>query len=331
MSLSLGGAFDSTLGPLFVGFSLSCVIFGVLSMQAYTYFRRFPNDVHAYKTLVASLWLLELFDQIVIGHAAYTYVISDFGNIIAIITKKIVWSLVLQILIGSFVGMTVKTCFAMRVWRFSGHNVIITGTILSLIVTTFVLAIVYTVKTFALASILEVDNIRIYGTAALATGVSTDVITASALCYFLHKMRTGHKTSDGLINTLTIYAVNTGALTSAISLTTLLLYNLELHTFYFVASYFCLGKVYAISLLCTLNTRKTVRGRGTDRTGNTNSNADKRSTFFLVSHHLRSSRVPEQPTRSLQIDVKEEVSITTDIPSPSAEYKNTQLESVQEV
>ncbi len=69
-----------------------------------------------------------------------------------------------------------------------------------------------------------------YGTAALATGVFTDVVTASALCYFLHKMRTGHKTydkqassetnsadlhtrSDGLINTLTIYAVNTGALT----------------------------------------------------------------------------------------------------------------------
>jgi len=331
MSLSLGVDFNSTLGPLFVGFSLSCVIFGILSMQAYTYFRRFPNDVHAYKTLVVSLWLLELFDQIIIGHAAYTYVISDFGDIIAIITRKVIWSLVVQILVGSFVGMIVKTCFAMRVWRFSAHNMIITGTILSLVVTTFVLAIVYTVKTFALTSILEVDNLRIYGTAALATGVSTDVITALALCYFLHKMRTGHKSSDGLINTLTIYAINTGALTSAISLTTLLLYNLELRTFYFVASYFCLGKVYAISLLCTLNTRKTVRGRGTDRAGNTSSNADKRSTFFLVSHHLRTSRVPEQPTKSLQIDVKEEVSIYTEMATPSTEYKTTPLESIQEV
>jgi hypothetical protein len=330
MSLTLGVDFNSTLGPLLVGFGFSCVIFGILSMQAFTYFQRFPNDLHAYKALVASLWLLELFDQIVIGHAAYTYVISDFGNIMAIITHKIVWSLVIQVLIGSFVGMIVKTCFAMRVWRFSAHNMIITGTILILVATTFALAVAYTVKTIALTSILEVDSVKIYGTAALATGVATDAITASALCYFLHKLRTGHKTSDGLINALTIYAINTGALTSAISLTTLLLYNLQQHAFYFMASYFCLGKVYAISLLCTLNTRKTVRGRGTDRGENTNSNTNKRSTFFFVSHHLRSSRIQEQQTKSLQIDVKEEVSVTTDPGSPS-EHKNTRLEGIQEV
>ncbi|KAF8726551.1 hypothetical protein AX14_007726 [Amanita brunnescens Koide BX004] len=330
MSLTFGVNLDSTLGPLFVGFSFSCIIFGFLSMQAFTYYQRFPNDLHAYKTLVVSLWLLELFDQIVIGHAAYTYVISDFGNLLAIITRKVVWSLIVQVLIGSFVGMIVKTCFAMRVWRFSGHNMVITGTILILVATTFALAVAYTVKTIALTSILEVDTIKIYGTAALATGVATDAFTASALCYFLHKMRTGHKTSDSLINTLTIYAINTGVLTSAISLTTLLLYNLQQHAFYFMATYFCLGKVYAISLLCTLNTRKTVRGRGTDHGGNTNSNAGKRSTFFLVTHHLRSSRIQEQQTTSLQIDVKEEVSVTTDARSPS-EYTNTTLESVQEV
>lgn len=79
-------------------------------MQAFTYFQRFPNDLHAYKALVRPVerytWfhiglhrmlgsivvvrkgqnlvnkfvnlirLLELFDQILIGHAAYTYVIS---------------------------------------------------------------------------------------------------------------------------------------------------------------------------------------------------------------------------------------------------------------
>lgn len=52
MPLTLGVDFNSTLGPLLVGFGFSCVIFGILSMQAFTYFQRFPNDLHAYKALV---------------------------------------------------------------------------------------------------------------------------------------------------------------------------------------------------------------------------------------------------------------------------------------
>ena len=55
MSLTFGVNLDSTLGPLFVGFSFSCIIFGFLSMQAFTYYQRFPNDLHAYKTLVRTV------------------------------------------------------------------------------------------------------------------------------------------------------------------------------------------------------------------------------------------------------------------------------------
>ncbi|KAF8624409.1 hypothetical protein AX15_005890 [Amanita polypyramis BW_CC] len=310
MPFTLDIDYNRTLGAVFIGFGLSCVIFGILSAQTFTYFQRFPKDVFAYKALVTTLWLLELFDQVLISCAAYTYIITRFDDLIAIISNKIAWSLLVQIVLGSFVGVIVKTCFAMRVWRFSGRNVFVTGAILMLIVTTFGLAVVYTVKSFALASILEIDNTKFYGTLALGTGVSTDVITASALCFFLHRLRTGHDNSDSLVNTLTVYAVNSGALTSAISLTTLLLYNLQANAFYFMASFFCLGKVYAISLLCTLNTRQAIRGRGTDRGGNTYDGACQRSAAFAINHHSQSNH--ELQTKSVQIDVRQEISVVTD-------------------
>ncbi|KAF8625939.1 hypothetical protein AX17_006665 [Amanita inopinata Kibby_2008] len=311
---------DSTVGAMFVGFNLSCVIFGIMSMQAFRYFQCFPNDRFAYKALVMFLWTLELVDQTLIGHSVYTYTVSHFADPVALITKKIVWSLLVQVALGSFVGTIVKGCFCMRVWRFSGRNVPVTGTILVLVCATFALALVYTVKAFTLTSILYIDNLKFMATLALAAGVGTDILTAMALLYFLRKLRTGHKKSDSLVNLLTIYAVNTGALTSAVSLTTLLLYNFKPHAFYFMASYFCLGKLYTISLLCTLNTRKTIRGRGTDRAGNSSNPSG--NMFLLVSPHGRSASQKQQPqSMSMQIDVHKEVSISADVESPMENYK----------
>ncbi|PFH51227.1 hypothetical protein AMATHDRAFT_59512 [Amanita thiersii Skay4041] len=311
--------FHSTLGAMFVGFCVACVIFGVLSIQVFTYFRRFPSDRSVYKVLVAAIWLLEVLDQVLIGYSVYFYVISHYGDIITLVSKKIVWTLLVQTCIGSFVGLIVKSCFCTRVWRFSGRNVVITGTILFLVVATFVLAVVYTVRAFTLRAILQLElpHIKLIATIALASGVGTDVLTATALCYYLRKLRTGHRKSDSLVNTLTVYAINTGALTSAISLSTLLLYNLKPNTFYFMATYFALGKLYAISLLCTLNTRKIVRGRGTDRGGHTSTNPD---VHFLVNHHTR-SMLRSQPLqdKSTQIDVVQDISIAEDIKSSRGE------------
>ena len=42
----------STLGAVQIGFSVSCVVFGVLLGQAYAYFKNFPVDRRVYKVLV---------------------------------------------------------------------------------------------------------------------------------------------------------------------------------------------------------------------------------------------------------------------------------------
>ncbi|KAJ7810784.1 hypothetical protein B0H14DRAFT_2378845, partial [Mycena olivaceomarginata] len=68
---------DGTLGAAFVGFSFSCVAFGVITNQTYTYFQRYPADKIAYKLIVCSyLYLNQLIDQILIEHAVYFYTIT---------------------------------------------------------------------------------------------------------------------------------------------------------------------------------------------------------------------------------------------------------------
>ena len=50
---SIMGYFDETIGAAFIGFAVSCVLFGILSTQVYDYFQRFTLDRTVYKFFVS--------------------------------------------------------------------------------------------------------------------------------------------------------------------------------------------------------------------------------------------------------------------------------------
>ncbi|KAK0474193.1 hypothetical protein IW261DRAFT_1568892 [Armillaria novae-zelandiae] len=262
-SLSHQLSIDSTLGAILVGFAVSCVAFGAILVQTFHYFTRFPSDRLAYKMLVSVLLMLELVDQIFIGHTVYFYTITNFANVLVLLRAHLQRSFITQQLLGSICGTVVRVCFALRVWRFSKHNWFITTFLMILNSGVLGTAIAFSIKAFSLPSVFAVAGLRVLGTVALGLGLVTDTVTAGALCYFLNRFRTGHARSDTLVNGLVIYAINTGAVTSLISAATLTLYNVMPNNLIFIAAYFLLSKLYAISFLATLNTRKVVRGRGT--------------------------------------------------------------------
>ncbi|KAI8985612.1 hypothetical protein BD414DRAFT_441292 [Trametes punicea] len=283
---------NSTFGALFIGFGASSVAFGVLSMQSYSYFRRYPGDVWWYKSLVAALWVLELVDQALIGHAVYFYLVTNWGGVVALLEGPI-WTLVVQVAIGATVGAIVKLCFGMRVWRFSRHNIPVTFLIMVGTLAQLAAALVFTVKAFHIPSIASVGQLKFVGSLALGLGMATDVVTAAALCYFLRGLKTGYHRDDSIVNTLTLYAINTGVITSAISLSTLILYDLMPTNFIFMAFYFVLSKVYANSFFAALNTRRSVRGRGTEGDHTTV------PTFLMVGQTTK-QEVHTDPVYSIQ-------------------------------
>ncbi|KAJ7123250.1 hypothetical protein C8R43DRAFT_1031968 [Mycena crocata] len=332
---------NDTLGAALIGFAFSCVVFGVNTNQVVTYFQRYPEDKLAYKFLVSLIWVLELIDQAFIGHFVYFYTVTNFSNPLVLITQPVAWTLILQITVGAIIGTIVRLCFAMRVWRFSQRNITVTSAVVALTLAELGLATAYTVKCFQSPFLTTIPNLKLLASLSLGAGVLTDVFTASALCVFLRKFRTGHKRSDTLVNTLTIYAVNTGAFTAAISLLTLIFYDLHPDNFQFLAFYFILSKLYAISFLCTLNTRKIIRGKGTERedgptTGASGANMNISSNHFYISHVPRTgtdtsgfggqygqysgqysttARGDGSVAKGLEIGVHQEVSISSDLES----------------
>ncbi|KAJ3793839.1 hypothetical protein GGU11DRAFT_759634 [Lentinula aff. detonsa] len=283
---------DNTLGALFVGFTVACCVYGILLSQIYTYLTHYPMDRSIYKFIVLLILFqrkrnllmrrpgrtLETVDQALIGQIYYHYGISNFSNSLTLIEGAQTWSFILQQTLGSVVGAIVKIAFALRVWRFSQRNFWITGLIMILTLGGLSLALVFTIKSFMLPDVFSVVKLRVLGTISLGVGVLTDIITASSLCYFLNKLRTGYRQSDSLVSTLIKYAINTGALTSVVSITTVILYNIMPNNLIFIGVFFILSKLYAISFMATLNTRRVIRGKGTDRQ---NTTANHTNIFHL--------------------------------------------------
>jgi len=293
-----------------IGWGISCLVFGMLCIQIWTYFQRYPNDSKSYKILVVTLWVLEAVHQAFVGHVAWFYVVGHFGSLLVLL-KPPVWTLSIQTVLGALVGVIVKMCFAMRVWKFSRGNYVVTGIIMGMALAQFATAVVYTVRSFGL-NMAQANQIANLGTIALTLGAAMDVVTAASLSYFLHKMRTGYRKSDTLINRLIIYSVNTGLLTSVFSAAVLVSYNMMPDNLIFIAFYFVLCKLYANSCLALLNTRRFVHGKGTDREEATI------PTFVMVAHTLpgpgpRSQFVPREREVQFEEDTEEQkVSVAPD-------------------
>jgi len=287
----------NTTGALILGWGFSCLFFGMLCIQVWAYYQRYPNDGVSYNILVVSLWVLEAVHQAFVCHVTWFYVVDNFGNLLVLLDPP-VWTLSIQTLLGACVGLIVKICFGMRVWKFSKGNFVVTGIIIGMALAQFAAAVVYTARSFHLG-VGQADQIKNLGTVALSFGLTTDIFTAASLSYFLHKMRTGYKRSDTLINRLIIYSVNTGLLTSVFSAAVLVSYNLMPVNLIFIALYFVLSKLYANSCLATLNTRRFVQGKGTDREEGTI------PTFLMVAHTLPRPR-SEYPQREVQFEDEQE-------------------------
>jgi len=262
--VGINAKFDNTLGAFLIGLIASSAAFGIFTSQVYTYYRVFPSDKLSYKLVIAGLWLLQCVDQGFICHAFYFYTVTHFGNVLTILFERVPITLLLQTPLGALGGAIVKICFAIRVWRFSGRNWSITAIIIILSLVQMAFSCLYTYHTFLTPFFAQLSSpvLQRLATISLGTGAFTDALTAITLCWCLQKYKTGQRQSDSLVHSLTIYAINTGVITSAFSLAVLLLYNRMPSNFIFLGVYFVLSHLYAISFVATLNSRYNMKADG---------------------------------------------------------------------
>ncbi|KAL1742270.1 hypothetical protein HDZ31DRAFT_66137 [Schizophyllum fasciatum] len=244
------GQWDLTLGAYLVGVVLSAFLLGVACTQAATYFQIYTKDPWYIKFVVAFSLITTLVYVNTVTYYPDPTILADIG-----------WGLMAQTYFNAFTAITVQGFYFYRIHILLNKNIWFPAILSALSFTQFVVAIVYAVRCSTISTDQIATKLNNLVTAVNSIGAGLDIIIAITMVVVLLRSRTGFRQTDTMITMLVAYIVNSGVLTSACALGTLLALRVGNggQTWVAYPFYFCLGRIYCISLLATLNTRRRLR------------------------------------------------------------------------
>ncbi|KAJ3820287.1 hypothetical protein F5880DRAFT_982581 [Lentinula raphanica] len=248
---------------LLIGGLMAFSLTGTVSVQCIVYYRLYPEESEKLKGLVASVWLLDLVHSAFIGASLYQYFIAWFGERSQI--DVIPWSVAFTVVVTALQTFIAHCFFANKIYRSSQQNVYLTAPVVFLALLRLIAAATSTAE-------MIVDKhysvfTRPYPGWIFTTGLSlssaVDVLIAICLCYLLHKLKLQMGSSSTVmikvVDTLTLYTLENGFLTGVATTASLICWLAMPHNLSFLGLHFVIEKLYANSILASLNTRKELR------------------------------------------------------------------------
>ncbi|KIJ63749.1 hypothetical protein HYDPIDRAFT_29098 [Hydnomerulius pinastri MD-312] len=273
------GTLVYSLGMVFFGYTLATWLFGVNTLQAYTYFQNY-NDGLLMKLTVIAIFTLDVANTALNCWGIYLFIIPGFGEY-----PELNIPLVLETTVMDVSIFIVHCFFAQSVWHVSRHNRWLT----SLIVMSATVALgnglgetlVYSMTElgslnyFAALSGLTVNALRSsMGIPSITTPLVTlglgfvtftDLTITIALVYYLHQGKSSIGPTSTLLDKLMLYSVRRGVLTTVTQVLVLALWFSLPSESTWALFQLSLGKIYTLTFIAILNRRDSLK-RGTPPT-----------------------------------------------------------------
>ncbi|OCH95407.1 hypothetical protein OBBRIDRAFT_822888 [Obba rivulosa] len=260
-----------TLGATLIGVLFSAILYGVTSLHTFSYFKLNRTDPAYMKLAILTLWTLCTVHQAFVMHILYTYAVLDFGHL----ENLEIWSLVAQIPVTGLIRLIVKCLFCLQVWRLSGKKWYLMPTLAGIFLSTgeqgtITLRYAHQARRIASSIVffkkgLTFDNFLSVARASWLLYVSfgcdavSDILLSTTLVILLRNRRTGFRSTDSVIRSLSIYSVCIAVLTSFFSISCVIVYVTMPNTLAFMAIYFNLPGLLTNALLAGLNARVHLR------------------------------------------------------------------------
>ncbi|RPD62053.1 hypothetical protein L226DRAFT_535433 [Lentinus tigrinus ALCF2SS1-7] len=248
---------DPTMGPLLLGVIVCAVFYGVSLSQVYYYYTRYPRDPLYMKLLVAAVCTTDTIHQGLISHSIYWYLITTYGDVTAL--SRLSSTIIIEVIFQAFTGLFVQSFFAARIYKLSGKKVWLVVPVVLMIAAEFSVSIAYAARGLQLETFAELVEVKALSLSINIFAAAGDVVIAFILCTILQFSKTGFERSNLLINKLILFSVNTGLLTSICACISLITILALPDTFVYIFFFFMIGRLYANSLMATLNARKGLR------------------------------------------------------------------------
>ncbi|KAI0748549.1 hypothetical protein C8Q80DRAFT_1270942 [Daedaleopsis nitida] len=236
------------------GLCLSFMSYGIMLCQCYQYYRTYWRP----DSMVLKLMVTGIFAGETVHTALYYYLVTSYGH-----PENLGKFLVSLILIVPVVTLCILCCqfvYIRRAYMILPERYRLLFCVVVVLFTLDGLAFsgAFTAKmqVFIQNTFGDFLGYRWLLSATFAPLAALDIFVASMLSVALHKQRSGMKRSDALVHILILYAFSTGIFTSALSLGCLLTDLLEGRSANIVPFALVTAKVYANSVLLTLNLRQ---------------------------------------------------------------------------
>ncbi|KAJ7292562.1 hypothetical protein C8J57DRAFT_1490070 [Mycena rebaudengoi] len=287
-----------TLGAMLLGGFFASLLSGVVNVQTVLYYRTYKTDPTGIKVLVLCVWALDNLHTAFIWNGLWGGLINNYGDGSRI--DHIPWCAPLEyiIILTALVTFMVHCFFANRIFRLSRNNWYMTLPVVLLALLRLGSASVSTWEMYTFPSTLIVHAFWIF-TLGLSVSSAVDVLIAGFLIHLFQSSRTdAGKYLNRVIEKLMIYAFETGSLTCLGTVISMICAR-SLSFPQCKGLHFVIGKLYANSLLVTLNTRENIR-----RARSTTSNTEDPVLFLDTRPQKSSMPYFVRPPASTQLGCK---------------------------
>jgi len=309
-------------GAILLGGLFASLLSGILLLQTILYFKFYPRDSSRLKSLVGITWFTDTVHSIFIWCSIWDYCVSNFGN--QQYMDHIPWSIALTIVFTALMTFLVHCFYARRIFLLSRKAWPIA---VSLVVLTFLRLLAASVSTAEMIRLKSfsqfVDHYHWVFTVGLSLSVSVDFLITCTLSVLLHSCRTGGERLNRVIDSLILCAFEAGSMTFIATIISLICWVVLPTNLIFLGLHFAIAKLYANSLLVTLNTRLTMHRNTPSYEVYDGSRVERSDPSFLVlserrkrsnneSQKDRLSSHTSNDQKTLQINVERSIQYQVD-------------------
>ncbi|KAJ3742791.1 hypothetical protein DFH05DRAFT_1526249 [Lentinula detonsa] len=255
---------QQTSSALFFGFLIAAVLYGIVLLEGFRYFKSFRNDSIVTKALVALLCGLDTLHFGLSVHVAHHYLVRKFEDPNA--TVQIIWSVKALGTTQVVLIWLVQCLYLVRIWNSwlssSSHREILLHQKIAFLVLFSVVSIGMMGLGSGLVLIIGFDRIqsfldfnKIKWAVYLSFGIAAtiDIAITTIMSILLYRGITGTRATDGVLSTLICYFFSAGLSTSLAE------YAVADKSLLYMGVTFLISRIYTISFLELLNVRKQLR------------------------------------------------------------------------
>ncbi|KAL0580660.1 hypothetical protein V5O48_001390 [Marasmius crinis-equi] len=240
-------------GPMFIGFLMNVVLYGIMITQVYLYFASYKRDKTWMKFFnqVLLLFLCDTVNSIFDAVYLYASLILHFADVEYL--GKANWVFATDPVMTAIIAILVQGFFAWRIKVLTGNNWLVSTVLLSSLAG-FLGGVI---TSFEVGRTPEFVNFRDFKWAVimwLVGACCSDILITVILVWHLRSHKTGFRASDDVVDRIIRLTVQTGFVTAVCAIIDLVLFLIDPTGLHLIFN-FPLSKLYTNSLMSSLNSR----------------------------------------------------------------------------